>query len=115
MNENLVRFFRSRPEVFPLQSDADMERFLVDSFEHPASLLPSPAKIFLADDVALQSYGFPLTRTQILDDLAAKLQRWLDNEMAKKRSDDSLLSYCDAVSRVARTPSCSRPAARCSK
>ena len=102
VNENLVRFFRSHPEVFPLASDADVDRLLVDAFEQPASILPIPAKIFLADDVALQGYGFPLTRTQILDDLEAKLQRWLDNEIAKKRSDESLMSYCEAVMKVAR-------------
>jgi len=101
VNENLVRFFRSRPEIFPLQSDADVARFL-EAAIGDASILPVPAKIVLGDDATLQSYGFPLTRTPVTDDLLSKLDRWLDQEIAKSRAAEGLQAYCDATSKVAR-------------
>ena len=102
VNENLVRFFRSRPEVFPLQSDADVARFLEAAIADP-SVLPVPAKIILGDDTTLQGYGFPLTRTPMIDDLASRLDRWLDHEITKSRAAaDALHAYCEALGKIAR-------------
>jgi hypothetical protein len=110
VNENLVRFFRHRPEVFPLQRDIDLERFLAEVIDQPFATLPIPAKIFLSDEIQPQGYGFPVMKTTALDDLESRLSRWLDDEIAarsggstqKGRADESLQAYRVAAVKLAR-------------
>jgi hypothetical protein len=91
VNETLLAFFRHRPEVFPFRRNIDLEAFLLDVFEEPAATLPLPAKIFLVDELKPQSYGFPVMKSPALDDLDAKLERWMDEEIAARLSGTGAL------------------------
>ena len=107
MHENLIRFLRQRQEVFPFRRELDLRNFLTDAVGVAASAFPVPAKIFLLDEMEPQGYGFPLTKSPAVDDLAARLERWLNEELAVRgsthaRANDLLVSYRDQTLRVAR-------------
>jgi hypothetical protein len=110
VNDNLLLFFKNRPEVFPLRQDIDLQRLLLDAIDRPGDTLPAPAKIFLLDELAPHAYGFPLTKTPILDELESKLERWINDEIAarldpaaaKSRADESLLTYRTLAVKIAR-------------
>jgi len=110
VNDNLIAFFRFRPEVFPFRRNIDLEAFLIDVFDDPAGTLPIPAKIFLVDELAPQSYGFPVMKSSALDDLDAKLERWMDEEIAarltgvgatKSKADEYFRAYRSTVVKIA--------------
>ena len=109
MNDNLVQFFRQRPEVFPLRRDIDLQHLLSEAVEDAAATLPMPAKIFLVDELEPHSYGFPVTKSPALDDLSARLEKWIEEEIASRmkgnvtrgRTDELLQSYRSALIRLA--------------
>ena len=88
MNDNLVQFFRQRPEVFPLRRDIDLQHLLSEAVEDAAATLPIPAKIFLVDELDPHSYGFPVARSSALDDLAGRLEKWIEEEVASRTDGD---------------------------
>ncbi|MCU1246554.1 MAG: hypothetical protein JWN02_2464 [Acidobacteria bacterium] len=109
MNENLVHFFRQRPDVFPLQREIDLIRFLTEAIDDPAATLPVPAKIFLLDEIQPQGFGFPISRSPALEELGARLQTWMEAEIAcratkgaKGRADTSLRAYRTSLVKLAR-------------
>jgi hypothetical protein len=109
VNENLVNFLRQKADVFPFERDIELERFLVYTFDQPGVTLPVPAKIFLADEIAPQGYGFPVMKAPALDDLVARLDRWIDAEIAaraegsdRKRPEAALKAYRNAAVSLAR-------------
>jgi hypothetical protein len=102
VNENLIAFFRSKPEIFPFRRSIDLHAFLLDLFDDPAAILPVPAKIFLVDELQPQSYGFPVIRADALDELTTKLDKWMGEELAarvagesamRQRSDETFAAY----------------------
>ena len=110
MHENLVRFLRQRQETFPFRRELDLRHFVTDALGHSASLFPNPSKIFLLDEMEPQGYGFPLAKSQAVDDLEVRLSRWLDEELAVKgaanvRANDALAAYRDQVLKLARNAS----------
>ena len=107
VHDNLLQFLRQRQEAFPFRRDIDLRHFLIDAVGHAADLLPTPAKIFLVDELEPKSYGFPLMRTPALDDLDVRFRRWIDDELASAgaksaRADDLLRGYRDQVVKLAR-------------
>lgn len=111
MNENLVQYFRRRPDAFPFRRDIDLYNFLADAVDAPAATLPLPTKIFLLDELEPASYGFPVTKAAVLDELAEKLEAWLDEEIAIRtgsttrsvnRSESLLTAYRTQLVKVAR-------------
>jgi len=109
VNENLVHFFRQRTDVFPLMRDIDLIRFLTDAVDDPSATLPVPAKIFLLDEIQPHGFGFPISKAPALDDLGAKLQKWMEDEIgsraakgAKERAEGSLKSYRASLLKLAR-------------
>jgi hypothetical protein len=102
MNENLISFLQQRFDLFPYRKRIDMERFLQETYGETATLLPVPSKIFLLDEVAPHSFGFPVMRSRALDDLDARLAKWLERELRARSSqgedshsklDESFRSY----------------------
>ena len=100
MNDNLTGLFRQRAELFPFTRPLDLERFLIDNLED-VSILPVPSKLFAVDEAEPRGYGFPVTRSAPLDEAEARLQKWLEEEIAvradsmvpKKRAEDALRAY----------------------
>ncbi|HEY3055330.1 MAG TPA: hypothetical protein VGK31_05305 [Thermoanaerobaculia bacterium] len=88
MNENLIGFFRSRPDIFPLRRETDLRHFLLEAIERAESL-PVPVKLFYADEVDRNRYGFPVTRSPVLDSLQASLERWMNEEIGARTTDGS--------------------------
>jgi hypothetical protein len=106
VHENLIHFLRTRQEAFPFRRDIDLRHFLTDAVGPAAELYPVPAKIFLLDEMQPKGYGFPLTRSQNLDDLETRLERWISEELEVRgrettRSRDLLDGYRDQVVRLA--------------
>ena len=107
MHENLLRFLRQRQEAFPLQRDVDLRRFVTEALGRTAALLPVPSKIFLLDELEPKGYGFPMMRSQAMDDLASRVERWLEEELSSRatptvRANDLLKAYRDQVLKLAR-------------
>jgi hypothetical protein len=109
VHENLIHFFRSRLDVFPLRRDVDLHRLLEDGIDRPWTTLPIPAKIFLVDELAPYSYGFPVTSTPVLNELEAKLEKWITAEIGARtgdapqsRCEETLSSYRSMLVRLAR-------------
>ncbi len=107
MHENLIRFLRQRQDVFPFQRELELRHFLTDAVGASASLFPVPAKIYLLDELEPKGYGFPLTKAAAIDDLGARVERWLQEELdvrgvTNARATDLLASYRDQVLRTAR-------------
>lgn len=101
VNDNLTSFFQKRQDLFPLTRRIDLERFLTDALDRVADSLPVPAKVFLADELAPQGYGFPVSRSAVLDELGSKLEQWIDQEIdartggtaSRRKADASLQAY----------------------
>jgi hypothetical protein len=107
VHDNLIQFLRRRQELFPFRRDLDLRQFLSDTVGRSGTLFPNPAKIFLLDEIEPDGYGFPLTRSPALDDLAASLERYLDEHITARgvetaRSRDLLKSYIGSAVRLAR-------------
>jgi hypothetical protein len=107
VHENLVRFLRQRQEAFPFRRELDLRHFVTDALGRTASLFPAPSKIFLLDEMEPKGYGFPLTRSPAVDDLEARLSRWMDEELAARggqtvRANDLLASYREQTLKLAR-------------
>ena len=107
VHENVVRFLRQRQEAFPFRREADLRQFLGEALGRAAALVPVPSKIFLLDELEPKGYGFPLTKSQTMDDLQSRLSRWLDEELASRaqptvRANDLLSSYRDQALKLAR-------------
>ena len=111
MHENLIQFLRLRQEAFPFRRDIDVRHFLGDAVGVQAiQRLPVPAKIFLVDELVPKSYGFPLSKAPLIDELEQKLQRWLNEELhvhygeaaQRGRADDLLGQYREQVLKLAR-------------
>ncbi|HEX2834806.1 MAG TPA: hypothetical protein VHW00_17465 [Thermoanaerobaculia bacterium] len=108
MHENLIQFLRQRHDAFPFRRDLDLRQFLTDAVGRGAELLPVPAKIFLLDELEPRGYGFPATKAPAMDELEARMQRWLAEELAErgtgksKRKEDLLASYREHVLKLAR-------------
>ncbi|HEV8660427.1 MAG TPA: hypothetical protein VGS96_17620 [Thermoanaerobaculia bacterium] len=86
MNENLIGFFRSRQDIFSLRRETELHQFLLEATEHPESL-PVPVKLFYADEVEGDRYGFPVSKSPVLDGLQARLERWMNQEIVARTSD----------------------------
>ena len=84
MNDHLIGFFRERAELFPFERRVDLERFLVDNQQDP-DILPVPSKLFSAYDSEMQGYGFPVTRSEPVEELEGKLLKWLEEEVKARR------------------------------
>ena len=98
MNPNLITFFRQRPDLFPFSRDLDLERFVADNVENPDTLLPVPAKLFLQDEIRPDSYGFPVVMSAAVEELGARLDKWLGEEVraragARAREAETLDAY----------------------
>jgi class 3 adenylate cyclase len=111
VNDNLIHFLRQRPELFPFRRPGDLRQFLTDALGDAADRLPVPAKIFHADEIEPRAYGFPLMKTQTLDDLETRMARWLEIELVARtdrdnsrtrRAEDALDSYAEQTKKVAR-------------
>ena len=110
VHENLIQFLRQRQDAFPFRRDIDVRHFLTDAIGAASSgRLPVPAKIFLVDELVPQSYGFPLAKSPMVDELEARLGRWLVAEVdirgretdSHRRVDDLLRQYRDQVLKLA--------------
>lgn len=110
MHENLIQFLRQRQDAFPFRRDIDVRHFLTDAIGlTSSSRLPVPAKIFLVDELVPKSYGFPLAKSPMIDELEARLSRWLNQEVevrtgdqqSQRRVDDLLAQYRDQVLKLA--------------
>src|SRR5439155_6895688 len=62
VNENLIGLFRARRDIFSLRSETDLRRFVAEAMEHPEAL-PVPIKLYYADEVDRDRYGFPVTKS----------------------------------------------------
>jgi len=107
VHENLIQFLRQRQEAFPFRRNIDLRQFLTDAVGNSAEILPVPAKIFLVDELEPKGYGFPVTKSPAIDDLEARFQRWLDEELesrgrATARTRDLLAAYRDHAVKLAR-------------
>ena len=99
MNDHLIGFFREKADLFPFDRRVDLERFFTDNQQDPA-ILPIPSKLFSAYDTEMQGYGFPITRSAPLDELEARLLKWLQDEIiarrdsgVRQRAEDSFRAY----------------------
>jgi hypothetical protein len=106
VHENLLRFLRQRPDVFPFRRELDLRHFVADTIGRAAAQFPVPAKIFLLDELDPKGYGFPLTKSPAVDELETRLQRWLDEELTARgipsvRANDLLNAYRDQVVKLA--------------
>lgn len=108
VHDNLSHFLRQRQETFPFRRDLDLRRFLDDAAGRSAELFPIPAKIFLLDESEPRGWGFPLTKSAVVEELAERLGRWLNEELAQyrtaqsERARDLLAAYGDQVFKLAR-------------
>jgi hypothetical protein len=111
MNDNLIQFFRRHSDAFPLRRDIDLQHFLADALNDAANFLPVPTKIFLVDELEPIGYGFAVSKAEVLDELAHKLELWLDEEIAVRtasttrsvsRSESLLTAYRVQLIKVAR-------------
>ena len=107
MHENLIRYLRQRQDAFPFRRELDLRHFLTDAVGAAAAVVPTPAKIFLLDEIEPKGYGFPITKSPALDDLESRLRRWCREELVARgaqsvRSNDLLAAYRDQVVRMAR-------------
>lgn len=90
MHENLIHFLRQRQEAFPFRREIDVRHFLGDAVGASSmERLPVPAKIFLVDELVPKTYGFPLAKSPLVDELETKLQRWLAAEVSTRSTDGS--------------------------
>ena len=110
MHENLIQFLRQRHDAFPFRRDIDVRHFLTDAIGAPSSArLPVPAKIFLVDELVPKSYGFPLAKSTMVEELETRLSRWLLAEVdsrgrepdSHRRVDDLLAHYREQVLKLA--------------
>jgi hypothetical protein len=97
VNENIIGFFQRRQDIFSLARPIDIQRFLADAIDHPADVLPVPAKIDLSDEARDSSYGFAITRAEVLDELVLRLERWISEEIAARTGDESKTRAGDAL------------------
>ncbi|HKR63905.1 MAG TPA: hypothetical protein VJZ00_09245, partial [Thermoanaerobaculia bacterium] len=107
VHDNLIQFLRRRQELFPFRRDLDIRQFLGDTIGRSADLCPTPAKIFLLDEIEPDGYGFPLNRTPALDELGTRFQRWLDEHLEQRgnggdRAQDIFNGYLNFVVKLAR-------------
>jgi hypothetical protein len=111
MNDNLVQYFRRRADAFPFRRDIDLEHFLADALDDASATLPIPTKIFLVDELQPFGYGFAVSKAEVLDELAVKLEAWLDEEIAVRtasttrsvsRAESLLTAYRSQLVKVAR-------------
>lgn len=105
MNDNLIAFLRQKLDLFPFERDLDLERFLIENLDEP-SMLPIPAKLFLVDEVRPEGYGFPVAKSISFEELEAKLDKWLEQEIAarigaKARDAEALDAYRAKVVKLA--------------
>lgn len=80
---------------------------MTDALGRTATLFPVPSKIFLLDELEPKGYGFPLTKSPAMDDLGARLGRWLEEELSSRaaptvRASDLLVAYRRQVFKLAR-------------
>ena len=110
MHENLIQFLRQRQEAFPFRRDIDVRHFLTDGIGPGSSArLPIPAKIFLLDELVPKSYGFPVAKSAMVEELEARLNRWLTGEVdsragatdSHRRIEDLLSQYREQVLKLA--------------
>lgn len=107
MHDNLIQFLRRRQELFPFRRDLDLRQFLGDTVGRSGTLFPTPAKIFLLDEIEPDGYGFPVTRSAAVDELAVYLERWLDEQITARgadsaRSRDLFAKYMNYVVKLAK-------------
>jgi hypothetical protein len=106
VHENLIQFLRARQDL-PFRRNIDLRHFLSDTVGAAAEVLPVPAKIFLLDELEPKGYGFPLTRSDTLEELETRFARWT-RELLEQRGHDTnrsrelLASYREQVVRFAR-------------
>ena len=98
MHENLIQFLRQRQEAFPFRRNIDIRHFLADAVGPSTELLPVPAKIFLLDELEPKGYGFPLTKSPVLDEMFGRFEKWIDDQIVQKghesnRSRELLHAY----------------------
>jgi hypothetical protein len=108
VHDNLSQFLRQRPELFPFRRDLELRQFLTESAGRSTDLLPTPAKIFLLDEVEPRGYGFPVAKSPVTDDLEKRLEKWLETELEERgggrrdRKLDALRQYVEHAGRVAK-------------
>jgi hypothetical protein len=105
VHDNLIHYFRRRPETFPLRGDLDLRQFLSEVGERTLKVLPVPAKIFLVDELEPHGYGFSVARAKAIDDLEVMAGKWIAEEIAVRggtgaRSGDLLAVYRDHLARL---------------
>lgn len=106
VHENVLRFLRQRPDLFPFRRDLDLRQFVADTIGRSIALFPVPAKIFLLDEVEPKGFGFPVSAAPALEELERRLQRWLEEELRAHRGDsvrpdESLAAYRDQLLKLA--------------
>jgi len=91
MPSSLVTYLTHRIDASTFLLPADLGRTLEELFPRPDTLLPSPYKIFSADETQPPVLGFPIAETAMMKDLDARLDRWLSEEVPFQitRSGDS--------------------------
>jgi hypothetical protein len=106
----LAAFLRQRLEDSPFVAvDGAMDQLLGGLFGEGAQLLPTPYKIFFADESEPPLEGFPVSESIALRELDTRLDRWIDDEIAwlLKRSDgirattQSLAAYAQQAVKLA--------------
>ncbi|MBV9493910.1 MAG: hypothetical protein JOZ54_06670 [Acidobacteria bacterium] len=82
MSSPLVSYLSARPDAATFLLPADLKRTLEELFPRGHAMLPSPYKIFPADETQTPHLGFPVADTPALKELEARLDRWLAEEIA---------------------------------
>jgi hypothetical protein len=105
VQDHLIQFLRGRQELFPFRHDAGLRACLDEILGAGGALLPVPAKIFRLDETEPDCYGFPVARSQALDELGTRLSRWLDLHAAgdaPSAAAEPLDTYIHYLAKIAR-------------
>ncbi len=110
MPSSLVTYLTQRIDASTFLLPADLGRTLEDLFPRPDVLLPQPYKIYAADETQPPVLGFPIAETAIMKDLDARLDRWVNEEVAfqitrstdaKEKSQIAFAAYITQLMKVA--------------
>jgi hypothetical protein len=107
--KGLISYLAQRPDASTFLLPLNLERTLRELFTEPESL-PTPYKIFPADETQQPSYGFPVAESPVMKELDAKLDRWLNEETtsqlqrtqpAKEKAQLALSAYLQHLMKAA--------------
>ena len=110
MVQALVDYLSARQDAATFLLPFDYQKSLEEIFGRSVSLLPTPYKIFPADETQSPTLGFPLAETPAIKELDAKLDRWLTEEVSwqvsrntsvKEKAQLALNAYIGPLIKVA--------------